>query len=103
MAPAKYYGGSKPNLKGIRSKRLNTGASDYDPGQLGERMEKDIKLVGDIIDNWKRYGENSQTIAFSPSINHSKTMVKMFNDAGIPAEHIDGYMDDAERQILPRT
>jgi len=26
----------------------------------------------------------------------------MFNDAGIPAEHIDGYMDDAERQILFR-
>jgi len=26
----------------------------------------------------------------------------MFNDAGIPAEHIDGYMDDAERQILYR-
>ena len=102
LAPAKYYGGSKPNLKGIRSKRLNTGASDYDPGQLGERMEKDIKLVGDIIDNWKRYGENSQTIAFSPSIPHSKTMVKMFNDAGIPAEHIDGYMDDDERQILYR-
>ena len=102
LAPAKYFGGSKPNLKGIRSKRLNTGASDYDPGQLGKRMEKDIKLVGDIIENWKRHGENSQTIAFSPSINHSKTMVKMFNDAGIRAEHIDGYMDDAERQILYR-
>ena len=102
LAPAKYYGGAKPDLKGIRSKRLNTGASDYDPRQLGERMEGDIKLVGDIIENWQRYGENSQTIAFSPSINHSKTMVKMFNDAGIPAEHIDGYMDDEERQILYR-
>jgi hypothetical protein len=26
----------------------------------------------------------------------------MFNAAGIPAEHIDGYMDDEERQILYR-
>jgi DNA repair protein RadD len=65
-------------------------------------MEKDLKLVGDIIQNWITHGENSQTIAFSPSINHSKTMVKMFNEAGISAEHIDGYMDDAERQILYR-
>ena len=29
-------------------------------------------------------------------------MVRMFNAAGISAEHIDGYMDDAERQILYR-
>ena len=102
LAPAKYYGGSKPNLKGVKSRRLNTGASDYDPKNLAERMEDDVTLVGDIIKNWLKYGENSQTIAFSPSINHSKTMVKMFNEAGIPAEHIDGYMDDAERQILYR-
>ena len=102
LAPVKYFAGKKPSLKGVKTKRLQSGASDYDPNSLAERMEEDTNLVGDIIKNWLKHGENSQTIAFSPSINHSKTMVKMFNEAGIPAEHIDGYMPDEERQILYR-
>ena len=102
LAPAVYYGGSKPDLKGLKTRQLSTGGSDFDPLKLAERMEKDTKLAGDIIINWRKHGENSQTIAFSPSINHSKTLVRMFIEAGIPAQHIDGYMPDEERQILYR-
>ena len=102
LAPAKYYGGRQPNVKGIKTKRIQTGGTDFDPTELSKRIEEDTHLVGDIIENWRKYGENSQTIAFSPSINHSKTLVRMFNAAGIPAEHIDGYMEDEERQILYR-
>lgn len=100
LAPIHYYGGKHPDLSGVRGKRIGTGGSDYDPDSLGEAYDKDTSLVGDIIDNWLRYGENSQTIAFSPSIRHSKYLVEMFNEQGIPAVHIDGYMDDEERQIL---
>tara|TARA_R110000824_G_scaffold157511_1_gene330963 strand:+ start:2635 stop:4110 length:1476 start_codon:yes stop_codon:yes gene_type:complete len=102
LAPVKYYGGKKLDLKGVRTKKLPIGGYDYDPKALAERMDDDKGLAGDIIKNWLRHGCNSQTIAFSPSIAHSKTLVEMFNNAGIPAEHIDGYMDDSERQILFR-
>jgi len=100
LSKVKYYGGRSAYLKGIKKKALKTGGSDYDPRELSERIEKDVRLAGDIIENWKRYGENSQTIAFTPSINHSKTLVRMFKEAGIPAEHIDGYMEDRERQLI---
>tara|TARA_R110000868_G_scaffold388395_1_gene657220 strand:+ start:416 stop:2008 length:1593 start_codon:yes stop_codon:yes gene_type:complete len=102
LAPVKYYGGKRPDLKGVKTKRLQTGATDYEPNALAKRMEEDTELVGDIVKNWQKYAENSQTIAFSPSIIQSKALVNMFNKSGIPAEHIDGYMDDAERQILYR-
>tara|TARA_R110000744_G_scaffold61550_1_gene127067 strand:- start:179 stop:1672 length:1494 start_codon:yes stop_codon:yes gene_type:complete len=102
LAPVKYYGAKKLDLKGVKTKRLQGGSMDYDPNALARRMEEDTDLVGDIVKNWQKYAENSQTIAFSPSIIQSKALVNMFNDAGIPAEHIDGYMDDAERQILFR-
>ena len=102
LAPVKYYGAKKLDLKGVKTKRLQGGSMDYDPNALAKRMEEDTDLVGDIVKNWQKYAENSQTIAFSPSIIQSKALVNMFNDAGIPAEHIDGYMDDAERQILFR-
>lgn len=100
LSKVKYFGGRTTDLKGIKRKALSTGGTDYDPKELSSRIEKDVRLAGDIIENWKRHGENSQTIAFTPSINHSKTLVRMFNEAGIPAEHIDGYMEDRERQLI---
>jgi len=100
LSPIHYYGGLKPNLSGVRGRALPTGGTDYDPVSLEIAVERDMGLVGDIVRNWKAHGENSQTIAFSPSIKHSKFMVEMFNEAGIPAEHIDGYTDPEMRQML---
>lgn len=100
LCPVHYYGGKRPDLSGVRSKRIGTGGSDYDPDSLSDAYDQDLSLVGDIVENWIKHGENSQTIAFSPSIKHSKYLVEQFNLAGIPACHIDGYMDDEERQIV---
>lgn len=100
LCPVYYYGGKRPDLSGVRRKRIRTGGTDYDPDSLGNVYETDKALAGDIIYNWMQHGENSQTIAFCPSIRHSKHLVDKFNLAGIPAVHIDGYMDDEERQII---
>ncbi len=99
LCPVKYYGGRSVDLKGVKTKRLSTGALDYDPNSLAAAVEKDDLLAGDIIENFKRFGKG-QTIAFSPSIKHSKKLVEMFQAAGIAAEHIDGYMDEEERKML---
>lgn len=99
LCPVKYYGGTKVNLKGVKTKRLSTGALDYDPSSLAAATDRDQKLVGDIIANFKRFGKG-QTIAFSPSIKTSKKLVEMFEAEGISACHIDGYMDTEERQII---
>ena len=95
-----YYGGRKANLDGVKNKQLPTGGTDYDPQALSDATEKDGKLVGDIIKNWLKWAEGRQTIAFAPSIKHSKELVRQFNEAGIAAEHIDGYMDAEERQVI---
>lgn len=100
LCPVDYYGGAHVDLSKVKTKRLGTGGSDYDPDDLSRAVEDDPKLTGDIIQNWFKYAKGKQTIAFSPSIRHSKHMVDMFNAAGIPAVHIDGYMDDEERQWI---
>lgn len=100
LCPVDYYGGRKVALKGIKTKQLSTGGSDYDPASLAAATEDDTGLVGDIVRNWLEHGENGQTIAFAPSIKHSKHLVETFNNAGITAEHIDGYMDADERDII---
>lgn len=99
LCPVKYYGGHHANLKGVKKKRIGTGGTDFDPKSLASAIESDEKLVGDIIENFKRFGKG-QTIAFSPSIKHSQKLVEMFREQGFTAEHIDGYMEQDERQSL---
>jgi len=102
LAPVHYYGGAKIDTKGLKAKALSTGGSDFDPNDLARATEEDQHLTGDIIRNWLEHGENSQTIAFSPSIKHSKYLVEMFRAAGISAQHIDGYTDEKTRAELYR-
>lgn len=97
LTPIRYYGGKHINRKNIKSEDTNT----FNLGDLEKATTKDKKtLTGDIISNWLKWGENSQTIAFSPSQKHSKYMVKKFNEAGISAEHIDCYSPKHEREQL---
>lgn len=100
LCPVDYYGGHKVALEGVKSKSLPTGGTDFDEKALAEATEKDTRLVGDIISNWRKYADGRQTVAFSPSIKHSKYMVEQFNAAGIRAEHIDGYMDADVREEI---
>ena len=99
LCPVEYYGGRSVSLKGMKTKALRTGGSDYDPDALAEAIEGDKELAGDIVKNWQQHGVG-QTIAFCPSIKHSKFLVELFLSAGISAAHIDGYMDEDERQRL---
>ena len=99
LCPVDYYGGRSVSVKGIKTKALGTGGSDYDPEALAEATENDKELSGDIVRNFQQFGVG-QTIAFSPSIKHSKYLVDLFLAAGVPAAHIDGYMDERERRHL---
>lgn len=102
LCPIHYYGGRKVDTDGLRRRALPTGGTDYDPKSLEWAVEKDKLLAGDIVKNWIAHGENSQTIAFSPSIKHSKYMVQLFRENGISAEHIDGYTDPDLREVIFR-
>ena len=99
LCPVDYYGGRSVSTKGVKTKALRTGGSDYDPEALSEAIENDKELAGDIVKNFMEHGVG-QTIAFSPSIKHSKYLVDLFLDAGISAAHIDGYMDEDVRKRL---
>ena len=100
LTPVKYYGGQQVDTKGIKARALSTGGYDFDPKAVGNAVDGNKKLTGSIIANWERYAAGRQTIAFASSIRASKWLVQQFNEAGIPAAHIDGYMDEEERQIL---
>ncbi len=99
LCPVKYYAGESPDLEKIKLKGLPTGGRDYDPAALSIEMEKP-KLIGDVVDTWKKLGENSQTIAFCPSVKHSEGLVKAFQDAGVPSVHIDSHTLPEDRKRI---
>ena len=97
LTPIKYYGGAHIDLSKLKSSNPNA----YSHEDLEKATEQDKeRLTGDIVKNWMQWAKGLITIAFSPSLAHSKYLVQMFNDAGVSAEHIDCYMADDEKNDL---
>jgi len=97
LCPVKYYAGASIDLSNVRKTDPNT-YSFQDLEKESDRQH--TSLVGNVIKNWFEYGENSQTIAFSPSQAMSKGLVNRFRKAGVTAEHIDCHMKQEDRQAL---
>jgi superfamily II DNA or RNA helicase len=89
-APERY----QPDLSNVK-----IVAGDYDETELAEAVDKP-KLVGDIVEHWKRLGRGKQTIVFATNIAHSKHICAMFNEAGIKAEHVDYRVTDEDRAAI---
>ena len=97
LCPVRYYGGEHIDLSKIRSANPNT----YNPQDIESATESDSdRLAGCIVRNWMEYGENAQTIAFSPTQNLSKNLVERLNKNGISAEHVDCNFTQEEREEL---
>ena len=47
------------------------------------------KRVGDIVKHWNKYAHGLRTMAFAVNVADSLAIVKRFNEAGIPAVHLD--------------
>lgn len=58
------------------------------------------RVVGDIVEEWKRYAAGKRTIVFAVSVDASRQMVSEFQREGIPAEHVDGAMPARDRDAV---
>jgi superfamily II DNA or RNA helicase len=92
---------SEPDLKGIKLQKNSFGEMDYSEKELGKAVDKP-DLIGDIVKHWIRLGKGKQTVVFATNISHSRHIVDQFCAAGVKAEHIDGYMEDEERDGIAK-
>lgn len=58
------------------------------------------KLVGDLVQHYIDHANNRPTVVFASSVAHSKYIAKMFQQNGIKAGHIDGSMQEIERETV---
>lgn len=90
------YAPSTPDLSQVKIVH-----GDYHEGQLGIAVDKP-KLIGDIIQHWKRLAIGLPTVCFATNIAHSKHICEEFIANGITAEHMDCYTPDDEREAILR-
>lgn len=97
LVPVKVWAPDRPDLKGLKVSK-----GDYAKGDLEARMNQE-KLVGNIVEEWKKRAEHRQTVCFASGVKHSIHIRNQFLRLGIKAEHLDGTLSDGERaDILGR-
>jgi superfamily II DNA or RNA helicase len=94
LVPIRMYTVPNMDLTGIRRRQ-----GDYDLGELGERMNRGV-LVGNLVTEWQRLASDRQTVIFATTVAHSQSIARRFIAAGIRAEHLDGGMNEQERDAI---
>lgn len=94
LVPALCYAPDVPDMTGVKS-----SGGDWADDALAEVMG-DAKLVGNVVETWKRLAQGRRTIAFGCNVAHSRELARQFNLAGVRAAHVDGYTDLDERAMI---
>jgi len=92
LVPAVVYGPSRPDLAGVR-----TTAGDYNRKDLAFVMDR-AKIVGDVVETWKRLAVGRSTIVYAVSVEASQHLAEAFRAAGIEAEHVDAETPPEKRK-----
>jgi superfamily II DNA or RNA helicase len=95
------YAPSEPDMSGIKQARNAFGETDYTDADVARAVDKP-ELIGDIVSHWLRLAQGTPTVCFAANIAHSKHIVEQFLAAGVPAEHIDCYTSNEDRQAILR-
>lgn len=76
---------------------VHTKYGDFVASELAAATDRP-QIIGDVIRHYRMLLGGKRAIVFAVNVEHSQHVVEQFNAAGIPAAHIDGTMDRAERR-----
>jgi len=94
LSDAVVYAPSAPDLGSV-----GTRMGDYVSKHLEDAMDKPV-ITGSAVKHYGKYADGKKAIAFCVSVKHAKDVAEDFRNAGYAASHIDGGMDDTERDSV---
>jgi DNA repair protein RadD len=78
---------------------VSVRAGDYAADQLSRAMRSKA-IIGDVVGEWQRRGEDRQTVAFCVDKTHAAELAAEFVAAGVVAEMVVDETDDDERRRI---
>jgi superfamily II DNA or RNA helicase len=81
---------------GVDLSGVHTRYGDYKRDEMLEAMDRP-KITGDAVTHYLRLCAGRRAVAFCPSIEYSKELVRLLTAAGVAAEHVDGETPRDER------
>ena len=94
LVPYKYY--APTNLDTSKIKVVN---GEYQAQALDEFM-RESSVIGDNIEQYKKLAMGKRNVVFACNVKHSMEIVRRYNEAGIPAAHLDGNTNPGERKQI---
>ncbi|MBR4383025.1 MAG: DEAD/DEAH box helicase [Selenomonadaceae bacterium] len=85
LTPFKYFA---PNI-GVDLTSVREKFGEFVTDDIEEIMA-DKKIIGGIVEHYKKLASGKQAICYCVNVRHSKSVAEAFNLAGIPAAHVDG-------------
>ncbi|AUR88526.1 TMhelix containing protein [Vibrio phage 1.115.B._10N.222.49.B11] len=99
LSDFEIYAPTKPDLTGVKTSSLAAFGSDYNEEQVAEIMNG-ATIVGDIVSNWLKHGEDEPTICFAVNVMHANHLTNEFNRNGVQAEVMTAQTPVDERQMI---
>ena len=89
-------------LKIMSCKKINMSGAETAGGEWTDLSaeQRGLEIVGNVIEDWKKYGENRKTIVFGSTILHCERMCREFNDNGIMATLFTSETTEIERKVI---
>lgn len=78
---------------------VHTVAGDYNKKELAMAMAK-TAVTGDALTHYLKHARGRRAVVFMWSVESSQQMAQKFQEAGIPAAHLDGKTDDQARDRM---
>jgi len=94
LVPMRIFSCRKPDMSGAETQ-----------GKLGEwtdkaAEEREMAIVGDVVNDWLTYGDNRKTIVFGATIKHCQELARQFIANGVMAAVFTSETTDKEREEL---
>lgn len=90
---SEYIAFTTPGMPDLSDVKKSGG--DFSTKDLATVMDKPT-ILGDAVQHWQRHAQGMRTVCYCVNVAHSKHTALAFNEAGIPAAHVDASTTEKE-------